>query len=270
MGHERDDALSAALDRLYAAPLETFVATRGTLAAELRAQGNAQASRAVAAASKPTRTAWALNHVARTKPALVQTLLDARDAAARAQEHGEAEEVRAASREYRSRVADVVRGVRDALEEAGAQASPTQLRRIGETLQAATAKDSDARAQLVRGQLVRDLDIDDPFAGLVAGPARAARPREPAPTRSPSREELDRKRVAERERERAARQAARRAAAERVAQLEEAARLARTAARDAETAAARAQDDAQRARREADQTEARLQKAREELRAIRD
>jgi hypothetical protein len=269
MGQERDDALTAALDRLYTTPLEDFVATRRALAAELRAQGNTPASQAVAAAAKPTRTAWALNRVARTKPALLRSLVDARDAAAKSQERGEADELRAASREYRSRVADVVREVRDALEEAGAQTSPTQLRRIGETLQAATAEDSDARSQLLRGQLVRDVDIEDPFAGLVAGPARAARQRESsAPTQATSREELARQRAAERER--AQRQAARQAAAERVAELEEAARHARAAAREAETAAARAHDEAQRARREADQTEARLQKAREELRAIRD
>jgi colicin import membrane protein len=268
MGNERDDALSGALDRLYAVPLETFVVTRRALADELRAQGDTRASQAVAAAAKPTRTDWALNQVARTKPALVRSLIEARDAAAQAQARGDADELRAATREYRSRVADVVREVRATLEEAHAQASLAQLRRIGETLQAATAEHSDARGRLLRGQLVRDVDIDDPFAGLIAGPASSRQLEPPAPARSTSHQELARKRAAERER--AQRQAAQQAAAERVAELEEAARRARAAAREAETASVRAHDEAQRARREADQAEAHLQKAREELRAIRD
>jgi hypothetical protein len=285
MPPERDDALSRALDRLYGGPLEEFVATRKALAKELTGQAHAEGARALQSAAKPTRTAWALNQVARHKPSLVRELLDARTAAVTAQKSGSAEDVRTATREYRARVAVVVREVRGLLEEAGAQASATQLRRVGETLQAA-AGDDETRALLVAGRLVRDVDVEDPFAALVAGPGTGARPRGAEATAAPTattatagtatataataaaaREEA-RLRAAERERTR--RQAAREAATARVAELEEATREARAAARSAETAAARAQDEAQRARREAEQAEARLQKAREELRTLRD
>ena len=47
------------------------------LVAALRARGEAAAAQAVAAAAKPTRTAWALNQVARARPELVEALLQA-------------------------------------------------------------------------------------------------------------------------------------------------------------------------------------------------
>ena len=51
------DALSLSLDRLYAVPLEEFLALRKQLAGELRSSGDITASKAIAAAPKPTRTA---------------------------------------------------------------------------------------------------------------------------------------------------------------------------------------------------------------------
>jgi len=75
------DLLSLSLERLYAVPLEEFLALRKQLAGELRSSGDIAASRAIAAAPKPTRTAWALNQVSRRQPELPTALLRARDLA---------------------------------------------------------------------------------------------------------------------------------------------------------------------------------------------
>lgn len=263
--------LSDALDRLYASPLEGFVAARRAIAAELNAHGELGMAQAVAAAAKPSRTAWALNQVARRHPERVRAVFDARDAAVVAQKAGSADELRSATREYRARVAEVVRDVRSVLEGAGAQASAVQLRRVSETIQAASADDAELRAQFAGGRLVKDVELEDPFAGLgVAPPARVASPKkgeDAAARRAAERTQEEQRRASERERER--RKVAWARASQRVAQLEEEARNTRAAARQAETSAARAEDEARRARRAADEVQARLDKAREEERALR-
>jgi hypothetical protein len=280
-----DDALSEALDRLYAAPLEGFVAVRRALAAELKSRGETAAAGALAVAPKPARWAWAINQVARSHPEHVRAALEALDTAASVQKGASADELRAAAREYRARVADLVRDVRGVLESAGAQASPAHLRLVGEAIQAAGAEGSEGRAQLLAGRLVKEVEVDDPFAALdsssrstpeaspgasatggrAAAKAAAAKAKKSDDDRR--RKEQEQERAAERERLR--RQLAWKEARERVAELEEKARDARAAARQAETAAARAEDAARRARRTADEVQARLERAREEERALR-
>ncbi len=247
--------VDAALDRLYAAPLEGFVALRKQLAGELRSAGDAEASRAVAAAPKPTRTAWALNQVSRRQPELPAALLRARDAAF-ARSAGKVEGLRQATRDYRDRLGDVVRAARDRLAEGGMDLSAEQARRMTETLEAACAEDGDearegkgARAQLLRGMLVRDVEADDPLALLAAGAAGPAR-RGPDPA-------LARKHEQERK-EREQRAKALAAARARVAELEE-------AARDALARLRAAQAEADRARRATDEADARLAEAREKV-----
>ncbi len=269
---DRDAELREALDRLYAAPLEGFVAARRAVAAELKARGEVAGAQTVAAAVKPTRTAWALNQVARRHPERVRAMLKARDDAAAAQAGAKADELRDATREYRALVADLVREVRGVLEVAGAQASAAQLRHVSETIQAASAADSDMRAQLAEGRLVKDVELDDPFGGFAAAPSLPHR--KPANRADAGVERArERKRVEEEQRaaarEKARRQLARERAGQLVAELEEKAREARAAARDAETAAARAEDEARRARRAADDVQVRLDKAREEERKLR-
>ena len=61
-------SLKPFLDRLHATPLEDFIRTRKELAAELKARGDAEGARALAAVKKPSVTAWALNQVALKEP----------------------------------------------------------------------------------------------------------------------------------------------------------------------------------------------------------
>ncbi len=271
-----DGALSDALDRLYGTPLEEFVAVRQALAAELKSRGETAAAQAVMKAAKPSRTAWAINQIARRHPGRVKALLETRDAAAAAQ-RGTADEFRAATQEYRAQAAGLVHEARDLLEAAGAAPSAVQVRRIAETLNAAGAGDAEARAQLVSGRLVKDVELENPFASVGELPERQA---QGAAAPGGVRGQADgRRRAAEERREKAQERAAARERERRhaewerargqVAELEGALRSARAAADDAAKAAARAHDEARRARNVVDEVQGKLETAREKERALR-
>ncbi|HEY3817196.1 MAG TPA: hypothetical protein VGL81_08500 [Polyangiaceae bacterium] len=279
MAVRRADALSEALARLYAAPFDAFMDLRRELVASLRAAGDAAAARGVAGAAKPTRTAWALNQIASHRPELVEAMLRARDAAVAVQKKGDASAIREAIKESRARTAEVLHAAREVLERAGFDASAAQVRRMGETLASASQEGSEARRLFAEGRLTRDLAQEDPFAGLEAGPARPRR--EAAPARDEGKSARDEgksaaaaaaareKEKAAAAREKAAHEAATKAAKERVEALDAEVREARVEARKKEMAAVRAQDEADRARRAVGEVEGRLEKAREELRAMR-
>jgi hypothetical protein len=253
---------SEALDRLYAAPLERFVALRRELAADLRARGDARGSSEVAAAKKPSRTAWAINQLARHQRERLQAASDAYAAAARAQSEGEAEAMRSTARAFRDCLAEVVRAGAAILTESGARLGATQARQLSETVRAAVAGGPESLSRLMSGQLSEGLDDDDPFAGVGESPAGRSKK---APVDA-SKEELRRAAAAEKElKERAARERAVEEARQRVQALEEQARAARTAARQAEVALARAQAEADRCRREVNAVEERLAAARQEV-----
>ncbi len=265
MAVRRVDAVSEALARLYAAPFDAFLGLRRELVATLRAAGDAAATRVVGAAPKPTRTAWALDQIAHHRPELVEAMLGARDAAVSVQKKGDAATIREAIRESRARTAEVLQAAREVLASAGFAVPVAQVRRMGETLAAASLEGSEARRLFAEGRLTRDLGQEDPFAGLEAGPAR---PRREAP---PARDEAKGAAAAKEKaaREKAAHEAAKKAAHERVEALEAELREARVEARKKEMAAVRAQDEADRARRAVGEVEARLEGERAELRAMR-
>jgi hypothetical protein len=290
------DAVSEALDRLFAAPLDEFVSLRRELAAALKKAGDVASSRAVAAATKPSRTAWALNQVARRRPELVKAALDAHEAAQRSQKEGAGESMRSSARLYRERVATVIEAAGSFVEEDGSELGPAHGRRIGATLQAiAGGGDAAQRDALVEGRLVADVDLDDPFAGVEIEPGvlreRAARnvgdgaghrgPSSPhrgsddlsaARTRAADRQAREASERARREaqevREKDARAKAIAKQREHIAALEAEVKGARAAAREAEVIASRAQTEAERARRAVEAIDKRLEEARRELRAL--
>jgi len=157
------------------------------------------------------------------------------------------------------------RVARDVLVAAGFAVPVAQVRRMGETLAAASLEGSEARRLFAEGRLTRDLGQEDPFAGLEAGPVRPRR--EAAPARDEAKSAAAAAVAAAKEK--AAHGAARNAARERVDALEAEVREARVEARRKEMAAARAQGEADRARRAVGEIEARLERARAELRAMR-
>src|SRR5580692_93035 len=113
------DGVDDALDALYAAPFDGFVALRTELGRALRSRGDPAGARAVAAAAKPTRAAWALNRVARHKPAVMGAIVEAWKVASNAPLRREGVDLVDAARRYREAVAEVVREARAALEPDG-------------------------------------------------------------------------------------------------------------------------------------------------------
>ena len=276
-------AVADALDGLYAAPFDDFVTQRRELAAALRAAGDVAASRLVAAAAKPSRTAWALNQVARRRPELLRAALRG----ARAGGGGAGDGRGRGSARHRTRVprtpgragASGGRGRSRRRQRADHRAGPPHLRHGPGGRRRRTTPD--VRETLLAGRLVADIDVDDPFAGLELGRGalrahardvgRAARRRRPprgarARGRARAREGRASAREA-REREQRGRRASSRRRAREVAALEEEAREARVAAREAEVAAGRAQAEAERLRRAVEAVEKRLSDAKGELRS---
>lgn len=282
------DGVAGALERLYGAPFDEFVTRRKELAASLRAAGDVAGSRLVAAATKPSRSAWALNQVARRRPELLRATLEARARAASVQTGGE--DVRATARAFRERLAEVVQAAGDVTREDGGDLTIAQGRRISATVQAAAAgEDRDLLEKVTGGRLVADVDVDDPFAGLEPGPPREkaakthaaddaapekvhAKSREPERAHAKSRDHEAEARARElekaRERERERREQELEKARARVAALEDEAREARAAAREAEVAAARARTEAERLRRAVEAVEKKLTDAQGELRSL--
>jgi hypothetical protein len=265
-------AISDALRLLYAAPLDEFVFLRKKLSSELRVAGDVEGAREVSGAKKPSRTAWAINRVARKNPDLLHAAFDAFDAAARAQSRGDAT-MREAAQVFRERVSAVVQECARLVGEDGASFSPAQARHLSETIRADISRGGPSRERLLSGSLTEESEPADPFAGLEAETGLVASPeREPVPTGDHDADaeqkrarELDAERAREAERARQARERAIQEARQRVAELEAEARDARDAATAAEAAALEARTEAERARRHADALEVRLGQARAAL-----
>ena len=79
---EVEDAVAG----LYRLPLAEFVAGRDQLARQLRAAGDREAARRVAALRRPSISAWAANQLARAAPNAMAELLEVGAALAQAQQ----------------------------------------------------------------------------------------------------------------------------------------------------------------------------------------
>ncbi len=266
-----DAALNAALDELYAAPFDSFVSLRRELSVRLRGSGDPSAARQVAQAAKPTRTAWALNQVARKHPDVIAAIVHAREAAAKAQKAGDAQAIRDGVRHYRETVGDAVRAVRSILAADGVALSPAQARRLGETVQALSTDESERR-RLASGRLTRDVEVDELFVGVELGPDMEP-PKERGPVRGEKASkapEAEGKRVGEierfrAERDRQERERALEEARARITALERAVDDARKTATDAEREVRRAQYESDKVGRALAELERKLTLAREDL-----
>jgi hypothetical protein len=226
-GEARDAAADAA-EALYGMPLASFTAERNRLAAELKQEGDVEASRAVAKLGKPSVSAWVVNRIYREARGELDALLEA----GRRMRAGDV----TATRDQRAVLSRLHQLSAVILERDGHAASPAMLRRVATTLQALSAIgtfDPDPPGQLVQ-------DRDPPGFDLLAGvPLTPAPPekkaaREKAAKRDKGEKE---KRAAAREEEPpdpAARQREQRAAAQRKM-------LERSAAQASKRADARAQ-----------------------------
>ena len=147
-------------DELFALPLEEFTAARNALAKALARQGDGDASRRIKSLAKPTRTAWALNQVARRQPDDVRRLLEAGEGVRQAQRRaleGDASQLRPAAQAEEDRLDALLGAAVDLL--GGNPASQSASReRMRKTLRAA-ATDPGTGSLLRQGRLSADVEV---------------------------------------------------------------------------------------------------------------
>ena len=179
--------LDAALAALYQLPLEQFVATRDQLARRLRAAGDRDSARRVAALRRPPVSAWAANQLARAAPNGVAELLEVGAALRQAQQEalagqpGAARQLRTATAHLRAAITRLSVRAETLLVRAGHAASDATLARLAATLQAAATGDEATRAALAQGRLPGDLDPAGFGLDLVPAPAEPAAPAKVVP-----------------------------------------------------------------------------------------
>ncbi|HWI72891.1 MAG TPA: hypothetical protein VNT55_13135, partial [Baekduia sp.] len=149
------------IDRLYGVALEDFVGERDALAKRLRADGDRDGAAAVKKLAKPTRAAWAVNRLVRSRPDEVRALVAAGEALSGAQEAllsgAEPGVLRGA--------ADAARALVDALA-AEAEADGATRDKVRATLHAATV-DEEARKEVAAGRVLKERSASG-FGGLDA------------------------------------------------------------------------------------------------------
>jgi hypothetical protein len=177
----------AALAALYQLPLEQFVATRDQLARRLRAAGDRDSARQIAALRRPPVSAWAANQLASAAPNAVAELLEAGAALRQAQQGalagqpGAARQLRTAGAHLRAAITRLSGRAETLLVRAGHAASDATLARLAATLQAAATGDEATRAALAQGRLPGDLDPAGFGLDLVPAAAEPAVPADPVP-----------------------------------------------------------------------------------------
>ena len=125
------DRLAAAVEALFRAPLNEFVAERKRLSGELKASGDKQAATKLSQLTRPSVSAWAVNQLWWRQRTAFEALLQA----AAQVKAGDRE----ASKQHRDALAELRQQATTLLEEAGNAASEGTLRRIATTLSALAA-----------------------------------------------------------------------------------------------------------------------------------
>jgi hypothetical protein len=177
------DRLQRAVAELYSSDPDEFVDRRGALAAAARTAGQAPVAKQIAALRKPTRSAWVVNQLVRSEPAVISELtsLGAELRAAQGSLDG------AAIRELSQRRRDLIESLsRRAFTVSGQPTPPPAGIRddVTATLGAALA-DPQFAEQLAAGALVRAAQSEGfgpaPALPLVtsSGSRRPASPRKP-------------------------------------------------------------------------------------------
>jgi hypothetical protein len=251
-----------AISALYAEPPDGFIAARNELSARLKADGDAEGAKEVAALRKPSVAAWAVNTIARDRALDMDALIRLGKSLFEAQQHVSAEggvdRLRDVGAERRRLVDRLVREAANALEGAGMSAARATLDKVANTLMA-IATDEDASDRVSRGVLDKELPAPAGFgdealdASLLASvtqlptTSRASREGGPGLTPAQQRKEREAARRAERletEAQELEAEAARleREAKELEVKASSAARAASTARRRADTARRRAGD----------------------------
>ena len=179
------DLLREAVAELYSSGPEEFVERRRVLVARARAAGEASVAKQIAALRKPTRSAWVINQLVRSAPAVSDQLAELGDEFRAAQRSGDGAAIRQLS-VRRRRLLDEL--ARQAFTVSGQHSPPAALKdEVTATLGAALA-DPQFAEQLQAGTLERAVHRDGlgldagpaltllPSPSAAAGPSAAARP----------------------------------------------------------------------------------------------
>lgn len=259
-----------ALDRLYAAPVEEFTATRNALANELSDDKDSAAS--IKALKKPNLAAWALNQLARKHADELDELFAVTDKLRSAQRRvmsgGKASELRKATDARNAVVGKLTKLAESILTQGGHGASSATLSGIGESL-VAVASDEQGAELLRKGRLSRELE-PSPFidVGGLTLVESADEEEEAEPKTDASATQEARRALAEaRDRVRDAREAlkAAKGEAQRLAREAEAADRAAKSANEAAEFARRGADARQ---AEVEEAEKRVEQAQNALKAL--
>lgn len=165
--------LNQAIDELYSADPDEFIARRKELAAQARAAGDRSAAKDIGALAKPTRSAWLVNQLVRADPSVPARLAELGDQLRAGEAALDGPSIRKLSVTRRELVDTLAR---QAVADSGASA--TLREEIIETLNAALA-DPDVATQLAAGTLVRAAHWAGFGPGIGTAPAPAAPPAAP-------------------------------------------------------------------------------------------
>lgn len=186
---KRADDVGAAVDELFAVPLESFTSSRNELAKKLRDVGDRDAAERVASLRKPTLAAWTVNQLARRYRREVDLLLDAGHRLIEAQRGaGSADERTAPARQQRHAVDKLLAAARSLLE---SRTSEETIRKVAESLRAASLTE-EGRESLARGRLTDAVTTTgwDILVERAGGPS--APRKQPAPRKHGRTAELER------------------------------------------------------------------------------
>ncbi len=176
----------AAIDALHALPLEGFTAARDALAKALAKAGDKPGAAEVKKLKKPTVPSWALNQLSRRHHDEVEVFVAASDRLVRAQLRmmagGGDDDFAAATRDQRALLQGLIERAGVILSSAGHDPSRALLDRVARTLRA-TALDEGARAKLIAGRLVEDVE-EGGFDALTLQLGAPSAPAPPPPPRA--------------------------------------------------------------------------------------
>jgi hypothetical protein len=150
------DRLAAAMQELYAADPDEFMALRKRLAAAAKADGDGAVATEIGKLRKPSVAAWALNLAARLDPALVERLVDLGTQMRSAQSRLDTGTLTRLRPERDRLLADVVEAAEAAATRAGRRLTPAAQQDVRATVIAALADEHAAQA-VASGQLTRAL-----------------------------------------------------------------------------------------------------------------
>jgi hypothetical protein len=169
------DALATAMQSLYAAAPDAFMATRSALVAEAKAAGDGSAAE-IGKLRKPSLAAWAVNLTARSAPDVVAALTDLGAQMRSAQSRLDTAALSAMRGERDTAVDAFVRAAVETVSEAGRTLSAAAQQDVRSTAIAALA-DERASAAVTSGQLTRalsysgfgEVDLDEAVARTTGG-----------------------------------------------------------------------------------------------------